>query len=276
MVPVRHCKVTAVYNHKGGVGKTTTVATLGWEIASRGNRTLLIDWDQQCNLTGFLVDPGSELFPVAQQAHQDPLEAFFETFPKANIRAHLAPFLADTEELIEMGLTQTDRPTDVFPVHQRRQFWPAASVNIYDTKTTAPPSTLFLLAGDINFYDYMDKIKRACDAPDSIRDGRTLPGCFASLFDRLATTHNLDHIILDLSPSGGVLNKLLLMSSDFFIVPCSPDYFSFMAIQSIPKMLTDWDAWKMDHPAFSLPLRKPIFLGYTIQVGTLPYILPCC
>lgn len=44
-------KVLAFANHKGGVGKTTSVANLGAAIAALGRRVLLVDLDAQCNLT---------------------------------------------------------------------------------------------------------------------------------------------------------------------------------------------------------------------------------
>ena len=44
-------QVIAVANHKGGVGKTTTVANLGPALAERGLRVLLVDLDPQANLT---------------------------------------------------------------------------------------------------------------------------------------------------------------------------------------------------------------------------------
>ena len=45
------CKIFAVANQKGGVGKSTTVCNLGNALASAGNRVLLVDFDPQSNLT---------------------------------------------------------------------------------------------------------------------------------------------------------------------------------------------------------------------------------
>ena len=44
-------KIIAIASHKGGVGKTTTAATLGSLLSSQGKKTLLVDLDAQRNLT---------------------------------------------------------------------------------------------------------------------------------------------------------------------------------------------------------------------------------
>lgn len=46
-------KVWAVSNQKGGVGKTTTVATLGGILAARGKRVLMLDLDPHGSLTSY-------------------------------------------------------------------------------------------------------------------------------------------------------------------------------------------------------------------------------
>jgi len=45
------CKLTAIINMKGGVGKTTLSVNLAKELARRGHRVLLVDLDPQANAT---------------------------------------------------------------------------------------------------------------------------------------------------------------------------------------------------------------------------------
>jgi len=58
MAPKRKAVIIALANQKGGVAKTTTVASLGAAFAEQGRRVLLVDLDPQACLTFSLgVDP---------------------------------------------------------------------------------------------------------------------------------------------------------------------------------------------------------------------------
>ncbi|WP_218190126.1 ParA family protein [Plesiomonas shigelloides] len=49
-------KIISLFNHKGGVSKTTTAFNLGWMLAEQGHKTLIVDADPQCNLTALVLD----------------------------------------------------------------------------------------------------------------------------------------------------------------------------------------------------------------------------
>lgn len=49
-------KIISFANHKGGVGKTTTTASVGTVLAKQGKNVLLIDLDAQANLTNSLLN----------------------------------------------------------------------------------------------------------------------------------------------------------------------------------------------------------------------------
>jgi len=50
-----------VFNHKGGVSKTTSVYNIGWML-SKSHRVLLVDGDPQCNLSGLILGDDFEKY----------------------------------------------------------------------------------------------------------------------------------------------------------------------------------------------------------------------
>ena len=53
-------KVISLFNQAGGVGKTTLAMNLGYSLAKRKNRVLLVDMDPQSSLTTFMgLEPGN-------------------------------------------------------------------------------------------------------------------------------------------------------------------------------------------------------------------------
>jgi cellulose biosynthesis protein BcsQ len=55
-------KRLVLFNHKGGVSKTTTVYNVGWMLAEQGHRVLLVDADPQCNLSSLILGDGFDAY----------------------------------------------------------------------------------------------------------------------------------------------------------------------------------------------------------------------
>ena len=76
-----------------------------------------------------------------------------------------------------------------------------------------------------------------------------------------------------MSPSLGAINQNILCTSDSFIVPVAPDFFSAMALRSLSRVLPKWRDWskkaseaqiliKADYP---WPQSQPKYLGSIVQ-----------
>ncbi len=67
-------RIIAITNHKGGVGKTTSVSSLGVALADMGRRVLLVDLDPQGNLSDSLSvhTSGRTLYDAIQERRDLP------------------------------------------------------------------------------------------------------------------------------------------------------------------------------------------------------------
>ncbi len=101
-------KTIAVYNNKGGVGKTTTVVNLGAALARRGYRVLLIDMDSQANTT---FAAGLMKFSFDDRLFDDP------GFLKSLNFSHLLLTGVSIKEVIRENCSYSSARVDVVPSH---------------------------------------------------------------------------------------------------------------------------------------------------------------
>ncbi len=228
-------KQIALFNHKGGVGKTTMTFNLGWMLAEKGKKVIIVDCDPQCNLTGMVLG-----FKDAKR-----FESMYKSVGVTNIREGLAPAFESRPALIE-------------PVN---------------CETIDGRSDMHLLPGHIGLAEYEVTLGIAQELSGSLVTLQNLPGSLHYLFSKTADKYNADFILVDMSPSLGPINQNLLMMSDYFIVPMFPDYFSAMATESLASILPKWAVWAkqakkstlLQEAIYPFPDKHPKFLGTIIQ-----------
>jgi cellulose biosynthesis protein BcsQ len=228
-------KRISLFNHKGGVSKTTTTFNLGWMLAKKGKRVLLVDCDPQCNLTGmFLGFEGME-----------DIEKIYNKGGIRNLRDGLAPAFESKPIPLSAVTCEVMKKQD----------------------------KLFLLPGHIGIAEYETTLGIAQELSGSLVTLQNLPGAPARLLELTAKKYQIDIVLIDMSPSLGPINQNLLSTSDFFLVPMAPDYFSMMAVESLSSVLPKWKAWAvqaasikvLQDATYPLPKCDPKFLGTIIQ-----------
>lgn len=232
----------ALFNHKGGVSKTTTTFNLGWMLASKGKTVIIVDADPQCNLTGMALG-----FSTKQE-----LENVYKQ--EQNIKSGLAPAFESRPKPIEA--------VECIPINGR--------------------DGLFLLPGNVGFAEYEVTLGIAQELSGSIQTLQNLPGSISFLLDETANKFEADYILIDMSPSLGSINQNLLSISHFFILPTSPDFFSVMAIDSLATILPRWHGWAskasemkiLKEAAYPFPKVTPRLLGTIVQNYRIKYEKP--
>lgn len=246
-------KSIAVFNNKGGVGKTTLTYHLGYALAELGYKTLLVDLDPQSNLTLYSLTP-EELHDVWKVE-----DAFIDDFRQARDKIPLDQFdyIASGVRSIHFLLKPTEDGTDN-PAQISKPLW--------------LHKNLGLIPGRLSIHTFEDKIaSRWNDVyggdPLAIRTVTRIQ----NLCVEYAEKHSYEFVVIDTSPSLGILNKVIISTVDGFLIPCMPDMFSLYGIQNIGKALK---RWKRDfNTIFNLlsdaklsyfPKNFVSFLGFTI------------
>ncbi|MFQ8432375.1 ParA family protein [Amaricoccus sp. W119] len=224
------------FNHKGGVSKTTSAFNIGWKLAELGKKVLLVDCDPQCNLTGLVLE--------YSQVDNYPYESTQLDNPR-NIRDAVAP-----------AFDGRPRP-----------------ISVAEVQSVPERANLFILPGHVGLSEYESRLSIAHELSGSLANFQNIPGALSHAMKIAAEKNSIDVVLIDLSPSLGSLNQNILMSSDAFVIPMAPDFFSGMALRSLAKTLPLWTEWsksaglnailrQADYPWNGKPVK---FLGSVVQ-----------
>ncbi|WMJ09212.1 ParA family protein [Nitrosomonas sp. sh817] len=247
-------KVLSVFNNKGGVGKTTLTFHLSHALSEIGYKVLMIDADPQCNLT---------IYSIAEEKIHDIWEK--------------------EDSFIDLGMDATkkdltERAFDQILNSPRSLHFIVKSTEegTGELSKLPPPfkltESLDIIPGRLSLHTFEEAISKRW--PDVYRGDplaiRTLTR-IRSLANEYTSVHQYDFVIVDTSPSLGVLNKVIISTVDGFFIPALPDIFSLYGIRNIGKALSVWKTefdilYKLlsEDKRKAFPAQFVSFLGYTI------------
>ncbi len=218
----------SVFNHKGGVGKTTLTMNLACALAECGKRVLLVDSDPQCNLTSYLIEE-SVVDNLLDKADSDEGQTLWSS---------------------------------VRPLSEAM-----GGIKVIKSLRTAVDN-LYLLPGDIRLSEFeTDLAEFWAQSLQRKPKGFRGTTAISELVGEVGKTLGADYVFYDSGPNIGPLNRSILLDCDFFIVPVACDLFSLRALKTLGRTLSTWIRdWTTisDLAPDGTPLLKgrPTFLGY--------------
>jgi cellulose biosynthesis protein BcsQ len=218
----------SVFNHKGGVGKTTLTVNIGIALAEKGRRVLLVDTDPQCNLTSYLVEE-SVVDDLLDHSDDDDGQTLWSAVRPISEGSGAFRQIKPIEPGIE---------------------------------------NLFLLPGDIRLSEFESDLTSfwAECLQRKIRGFRGTTA-LSEVVTRTVSDYDIDYVFYDSGPNIGPLNRAILLDCDFFIVPVAADLFSLRALKTLGRTLVEWiTSWStiVDLAPEDLEVLpgRPAFLGY--------------
>ena len=220
----------ALFNHKGGVGKTTLTVNVARAVAKAGKRVLVVDSDPQGNLTSLLVD----------EAVVDSLLDKSDGAEGRTVWSAVKPIVDGTGDVkyvppFELPGGMFLLPGDIRLAEFERElgvFWGEC----FQRRARGFRGTTAL----------------------------------SNLVNYVAQEQNIDFVFYDSGPNIGALNRVILLDCDFFAIPAACDLFSVRAVKTLGHTLAnwirDWSTISDLAPAdvYLLP-GQPRLLGYIPQ-----------
>jgi cellulose biosynthesis protein BcsQ len=219
----------ALFNHKGGVGKTTLAANIADALIDLGKRVLLVDADPQCNLTSFYLAE-KDLDKLLGESGEE---------TGGTIWSAIKPVIDGVGPLKDVEAWEVRPGLFVCP----------GDVLLADYEEELPAAWTGSFARRERDYNIMCALSRAARA--------------------MGTSYSVDIVIFDMGPNVGPLNRTVLLDSDFFITPVAADLFSLRALTTVGRAVARWISdWKIVRSLASPPMRTslvhgmPVYLGY--------------
>jgi cellulose biosynthesis protein BcsQ len=195
-------KSMALFNNKGGVGKTTLTFHLAHMFARLGIRTVTLDYDPQANLTAVFLSE-DQLEELWRQESAGPTT------------------VARALERLRRGKGEVERPE---------------LIRVADHLDLLP-GDLSLSRFEQNLAE--EWAKKSDSSNERALD---VTFALDLLSNMAADVVDADLLLVDLGPSLGALNRAALLACDHVVVPLAPDLFSLQGLENVGPTLREWRA----------------------------------
>lgn len=220
----------ALYNHKGGVGKTTLTVNIASAMASLGKRVLLVDTDPQCNLTSYLV----------QSDVVDSWLDLSDTDAGTTIWSAIKPVAESSGDVKFVSPVERLKGIYLLP----------GDIKLSDFEQDLAQVWTECLQRKVRGYRGASAISQAVN--------------------NAASEIDADFVFYDVGPNVGPLNRVVLLDCDYFIIPAACDLFSTRALSTLGQSLSTWiKDWsvicQLAPDDVDLLSGTPSFMGYILQ-----------
>mmetsp|Transcript_47674 Transcript_47674/g.109679 ORF Transcript_47674/g.109679 Transcript_47674/m.109679 type:complete len:310 (+) Transcript_47674:61-990(+) len=213
-------------------------------LAGLKKRVLVIDCDPQCNLTSFFVPPGSNATtnaPAGPNPHaitgvvdpQDVLKSntksAIQNLASLALGAFAGRGIVDANDCMDLG-------NGIHSMSAPTKYFQPIPTDHSDPATARPPSVgdrLLIIPGSSRIYDFDTTLNRMRGLPGEVMYQTAL----CTFVRQAAYLTNADFVIIDCGPSSSMLNKNILISSDYILPPTICDHFSLSSMHSFLKFL---------------------------------------
>ncbi|WP_017545437.1 ParA family protein [Nocardiopsis prasina] len=236
----------ALFNNKGGVGKTTLVYHLAHMYQRQGKRVLAVDLDPQSNLTSSFLDEDdlSFLWDESEPTIPDHQGRLFSRFDLGGVWT-----IAQAVDPIVKG---TGDIKAVDPIEVVENLW--------------------LIPGDLELSRFEDELSANWTRGFG-GDEKALrtTSAFHRIIQKAQRRIDPDITLIDIGPNLGAINRAALLSSDTVLMPLAADLFSLRGLRNLGPTLREWrEKWqKVVLPwapdGLDLPPGHMAPLGYVIM-----------
>lgn len=143
--------------------------------------------------------------------------------------------------------------------------------DIHEPKPIKITDGLFLVAGDLNLSLFEDKLSDAWPRNyEGREDALRITTAFYRIMLKAAESSESMIVLVDIGPNLGAINRAVILSSDYLVVPMAVDLFSLQGLQNLGPTIRNWRGYwqtisqRNPNPPIPIPSGRMEPSGYVV------------